>query len=152
MFDIFVGSLSAVFLIKAHSALAAAYLASHAIPHYAKVPSMLNHDFSIDSCIPLKLLPAYLGTASIEEALQTARGRRILWLEILVNDQLDPAPWLGNPAFREVYKTACRWYTQYRGLLTYLFNRTPLPLDSGPIDYRDYRTFAEALYFAYHHN
>lgn len=100
----------------------------------------------------LKLLPAYLGTTSIGEALASARGRRIIWLEILLNDRLDPVPWLGDPAFREAYRTACRWYTHYRGLLTYLFNRAPLPPDSGPIDYRDYRAFAEALYFVYHHN
>ena len=99
----------------------------------------------------LKLLPAYLGTTSIEEAVQTARGRRILWLEILLNDQLDLSPWQANPAVQEAYRTACRWYTQYRRILTYLFNRAPLPLDSGPIDFRQYRTFAEAVYFAYAH-
>jgi len=39
-----------------------------------------------------KLLTAYLGTTSIEEVLKTARGRRVLWLEILLNDQLDLTP------------------------------------------------------------
>ncbi|MBI3356245.1 MAG: hypothetical protein HY038_05645 [Nitrospirae bacterium] len=99
----------------------------------------------------LKLLPAYLGTTSIDEALRTARGRRVLWLEILLNDQLDLAPWQSHPAVQEAYQTACRWYTQYRRLLTYLFDRAPLPIDSGPIDFREYRTFAEAVYFAYAH-
>ena len=51
------------------------------------------------STVSLKLLPAYLGTDSIEAALATARGRRM-----------------------------------------------------GPIDFREYRTFAEALHFAYHHH
>lgn len=111
---------------------------------------MLDQSGSTNSTVPLKLLPAYLGTASIEEALQTARGRRILWLEILVNDQLDLTSWLREPAVREAYDTACRWYTHYRRLITFLLDRTPLPADPGPIDYRDYRTFAEALYFAYH--
>lgn len=99
-----------------------------------------------------KLLPAYLGTTSIEEAVQTARGRRVLWLEILLNDQLDLTPWQTNPAVQEAYQTACRWYTHYRRLLTYLFDRVPLPADSGPIDFREYRTFAEAVYFAYAHH
>lgn len=99
--------------------------------------------------LSLKLLPAYLGMTSIEEAIHTARGRRVLWLEILLNDQLDLTPWHTDPAVQEAYQTACRWYTQYRRMLTYLFNRTPLPLDAGPIDFRDYRTFAEAVYFAY---
>lgn len=98
-----------------------------------------------------KLLPAYLGTTSIEEAVQTARGRRVLWLEILLNDRLDLTPWQSDPAVQEAYVTACRWYTHYRRLLTYLFDRRPLPIDSGPIDFREYRTFAEAVYFAYAH-
>ena len=99
----------------------------------------------------LKLLPAYLGTSSIDEALRTARGRRVLWLEILLNDQLDVSPWQSDPAMQEAYQTACRWHTHYRRLLTSLFDRAPLPADSGPIDFRDYRTFAEAVYFAYAH-
>ncbi|HWF60124.1 MAG TPA: hypothetical protein VN666_07420 [Nitrospira sp.] len=100
-----------------------------------------------------KLLPAYLGTTSIEGAVQTARGRWVLWLEILLDDQLDLTPWQSYPAGQEAYRTACRWYTHYRRLLTYLFlfDRVPLPTDSGPIDFREYRTFAEAIYFAYAH-
>lgn len=97
----------------------------------------------------LKLIPAYLGTSSIEEALQTTRGQRILWLEILLNDQLDPAPWLSNQDFCNAYHTACRWYTHYQRLITYLFDRAPLPHDPGPIDFRDYRAFSEAACFVY---
>jgi hypothetical protein len=99
----------------------------------------------------LRLLPAYLDTNSVQEALQTARGRRILWLEILINDKADLTPYEQDPVFQEVYRTACRWYTQYRRLITFLFDRRPLPEDPGPIDFREYRTFAEALRFAYHH-
>jgi hypothetical protein len=95
----------------------------------------------------LQLLPAYLGTTSILEAIQTVRGQRMLWLEILVNDQLDLTPWKAEPAVQSAYQTACRWYTQYRRLITFLLNRTPLPVDAGPIDSRDYRAFAEALSF-----
>lgn len=101
---------------------------------------------------PLKVLPAYLGTCSIEEAIRTDRGRRVLWLEILLNDQLDLTPWQSEPSVQQAYQTACRWYTQYRRLLTHLFQRTPLPTDSGPIDFRQYRAFAEAVYFAYAHH
>ena len=98
---------------------------------------------------PLKLIPAYLGTSSITEALQTKRGQRILWLEILLNDQLDPTPWLSNSDFRKADQTACRWYTHYQRLITYLFHRAPLPHDPGPIDFREYRTFSEAACFVY---
>lgn len=111
----------------------------------------MGNSAGVPSQCSLKLLPAYLGVTSIEEAIQTARGRRILWLEILLNDQLDLSPWQANPAVQEAYHTACRWYTQYRRILTYLFDRASLPLDSGPIDFRQYRTFAEAVYFAYAH-
>jgi hypothetical protein len=71
----------------------------------------------------------------------------MLWLEILVNDRLDLSPWRSDPAVEAAYRTACRWYTHYRRLITYLLNRTPLPLEAGPIDFRDYRAFAEALAF-----
>jgi len=97
------------------------------------------------------LLPAFLNTDSIAEALSTPRGRRILWLEIVVNDQPNWSAWRKDPDFEAVYRNACRWYTRYRRLVTFLFNRAPLRDDSGPIDFRDYRTFAEALQFAYHH-
>jgi hypothetical protein len=99
----------------------------------------------------LMLLPAYLGTDSIAEAIQTARGRRMLWLEILVNDQLDLGPCISDPAVQAAYSTACRWYTQYRRLITYLLGRAPLPSDTGPIDFRDYRAFAEVLSFVCAH-
>ncbi len=110
---------------------------------------MEAHARPMPSC--LKLLPAYLDTDSVAEALRTSRGRRILWLEILVNDQFEWSLWQDHADFAAVYRNACRWYTHYRRLITFLFNRAPLPADSGPIDFRDYRTFAEALQFAYHH-
>jgi hypothetical protein len=102
---------------------------------------------SVSAKDSLVLLPAYLGTHSIAEAIKTARGQRILWLEILVNDHLDLSPWTSDPSVQNAYQMACRWYTHYRRLLTSLLDRTPLPSDQGPIDYRDYRAFAEALSF-----
>jgi len=112
---------------------------------------MLNRQLSKPAERSLKLLPAYLGTDSIAEAIKTPRGQRMLWLEILVNDQLDLVPWRTEPAVDAAYRTACRWYTQYRRLITYLIDRTPLPVDTGPIDFRDYRAFAEALSFVCAH-
>ncbi len=112
---------------------------------------MLDETRFVPAEIPLRLLPAYLGTSSIAEAVKTDRGRRILWLEILVNDQLDLSPWKSDPAVEAAYKNACRWYTQYRRLITYLLHRTPLPSDTGSIDFRDYRAFAEALSFVCAH-
>ena len=99
----------------------------------------------------LVLLPAYLGTNSVAEAVKTPRGRRVLWLEILVNEDFDLSPWTSEPAVQQAYQTACRWYTHYGRLLTFLLSRTALPADTGPIDYRDYRAFAEALSFVCAH-
>jgi hypothetical protein len=106
---------------------------------------------SVSAKDSLVLLPAYLGTHSIAEAIKTARGQRILWLEILVNEHLDLSTWSSEPAVQQAYQMACRWYTHYRRLLTSLLERTPLPSDQGPIDYRDYRAFAEAISFVCAH-
>ena len=112
---------------------------------------MLEAHTSTPPQYPLILLPAYLGTNSIAEAVKTARGQRILWLEILVNEHLDLSTWASEPGVQQAYQTACRWYTHYRRLLTFLLGRAPLPADQGPIDYRDYRAFAEVLSFVCAH-
>jgi hypothetical protein len=102
------------------------------------------------SAQPLKLLPAYLNVASLEEALRHPRVGRILWLEILVNDAID---WtnLVHPLIQPAFLTACRWYTRYRSLVSSLVTRAPLPEDQGLIDDRLYRQFAEALEFVHTH-
>lgn len=99
---------------------------------------------------PLKLLPAYLGVASLDEALEHPRIGRILWLEILVNDAIDWTT-LPHPLVRPAYQTACRWHTKYRTLMSSLVSRISLPQDQGVIDDRLYRQFAEALDFAHAH-
>ncbi|CUS35856.1 hypothetical protein [Candidatus Nitrospira nitrificans] len=98
----------------------------------------------------LKLLPAYLGVASLDEALCHPRIARILWLEILVNDSIEWTA-LRQPLVREAYETACRWHTRYRTLVSGLVSRAPLPEDHGPIDERLHRQLAEALEFAHAH-
>ncbi|GEM_PF-1041408 len=101
---------------------------------------------------PLRLLPVYTGAASIDEALQDQQGIRLLWLEVLVNDRLDLTPWLERREVQEAYRKACRWYTTYRSLIETLLRRAPLPADSGPVDPREYRLFAEAIRFVATHN
>lgn len=98
----------------------------------------------------LKLLPAYLGVASLDEALRHPRIGRILWLEILVNDSIEWTA-LRHPLVQEAHETACRWYTRYRSLVSGLVPRTPLPENHGPIDERLHRQLAEALEFAHAH-
>ncbi len=98
----------------------------------------------------LKLLPAYLGVSSLEDALRHPRIGRILWLEILVNDSIEWTA-LRHPLVQEAYETACRWYTRYRSLVSGLVPRAPLPENHGPIDERLHRQLAEALEFAHAH-
>jgi hypothetical protein len=96
----------------------------------------------------LKILPAYTGLNSVEDILESPRARRLLWLEILFNDQLDLQPWQDHPGVRDAYRKACQWFTTYRSLIQSVLPRVSLPPESGKIDQRDYRTFAEALQFA----
>jgi hypothetical protein len=98
----------------------------------------------------LKLLPAYLGVASLDDALRHPRIGRILWLEILVNDSIEWTA-LSHPLAQDAYETACRWYTRYRTLVSGLVSRAPLPENHGPIDERLHRQLAEALEFAHAH-
>lgn len=95
----------------------------------------------------LKILPAYTGLHSLKDALQSSRARRLLWLEILFNDQLDLKPWQDDPDIQEAYGKACRWFTAYRSLILSELPRVSLPPDTGKIDQREYRRFAEALQF-----
>jgi hypothetical protein len=111
---------------------------------------MDSQSISVNS-LPLKILPAYTGAASFEDALQDPRAVRLLWLEILVNDQLDLAPWLDREEVREAYAKACRWYHTYRSLINSVLARSPLPHETGPVDRREYRVFAEVLQFVADH-
>ncbi len=96
---------------------------------------------------PLKILPAYTGLNSLEAILQVPRARRLLWLEILFNHQLDLRDWESHPDVQEACEKACRWFTTYRSLIQSLLPQVSLPHNPGKIDQRDYRTFVEALHF-----
>lgn len=98
-----------------------------------------------------KILTAYTGVKSLDEALRQPQAQRLLWLEILVNDRLDSALNLEDGVVREAYQKACRWYTTYRSLIQSVLTRAPLPADPIPVDPRDYRVFVEALRFAANH-
>ena len=97
-----------------------------------------------------KILSAYTGLESIDAVLDLPRAKRLLWLEILFNDQLDLTLWEQHLEVQAAYRKACRWYTTYRSLIHSVVPRNPLPQDFGTIDHREYRTFAEALRFVAH--
>ena len=99
----------------------------------------------------MKLLPAYTGLNTLEEILDNSRAVRLLWLEILVNEHLDLAPWQQHPGVQQAYDKACRWFTSYKSLINSMIARHPLPDNPHPIDFREYRVFAEALRFATAH-
>ncbi len=99
----------------------------------------------------MKLMPAYTGLSTLEEILENPRALRLLWLEILVNEHLDLAPWQQHPAVQHAYEKACQWFTTYKSLIESMIARHPLPHNPQPIDFREYRVFAEALRFAIPH-
>ncbi len=43
------------------------------------------------------LMLAYTGLSTFDEVLESPRAVRLLWLEILVNEHLDLAPWKHQP-------------------------------------------------------
>ncbi len=100
----------------------------------------------------LRILPAYTGATSVEQALRDRRAAALLWLEILVNDKLDLSAWNDRPEVQAATEKARRWFTRYRRLIAAVLDRSPLPPDPGPIDPREYRQFAEALRFAADHD
>lgn len=100
----------------------------------------------------LRILPAYTGAVSLEEALRDPRATRLLWLEILVNDQLELTPWCDRPEVQAASIKARRWFTTYRSLIQSVLHRTPLPPDPGPVNPHEYRLFAEALWFVGRHD
>lgn len=99
----------------------------------------------------LILMPAYLGVQTLEEAFAHPARPRVLWLEILVNPELDLGPWSREPQVQEAMMTARRWHTSDRTLITAMIDRPPLPSDPGPIDPRQARRFQEALRYAATH-
>ncbi|GJL61010.1 MAG: hypothetical protein NPIRA03_38670 [Nitrospirales bacterium] len=115
-------------------------------PYWLTLAGMPNN--SIPSSSPaLKILPAYTGLNTVEAILQFPRARRLLWLEILFNDELNLQPWQNHPEVQDAYQKACEWFTTYRSLIQSVLPRVSLPFDNGKIDLRDYRTFAAALQF-----
>ena len=105
----------------------------------------------VQPSVPMKVLPAYTGLSTLDEILESPRAVRLLWLEILVNEHLDLVPWQHHPAVQQAYEKAGRWFTTYKSLVTSMIARHPLPHNPHPIDFREYRVFAEALRFATAH-
>ena len=118
--------------------------------HYWLTLAGMRNIPSPPSSPTLKILPAYTGLNTVEAILQVPRAKRLLWLEILFNEQLDLKPWQDHSEVQDAYQKACQWFTTYRSLIQSVLPQVSLPLENGKIDQRDYRTFAEALQFVTH--
>jgi hypothetical protein len=105
-------------------------------PHWRTLAGMQNDSTPSSSHGP-KILPAYTGLNAVEAILQVPRAKRLIWLEILFNDQFDLKPWQDLPEVQDAYQKACQWFTTYRSLIQSVLPRVSLPLDNGKIDQRD---------------
>ena len=95
--------------------------------------------------IPLRIISSYTGDLTLEDALKNPRSVRLLWLEILFNDELPWEAHLGDPLIRSAYEKACTWYGQFKTLIKGHTGRKALPGRDGTIDMREHRRFLEAL-------
>ena len=90
----------------------------------------------------LKVIPKFTGKnyKNIEEIINDSNAKKLLWAEILFNDNID---WdIYKDLIPEEYKKACVFYTNFK----YLFqNRKPLPTVKEKIDNREIRRFEEIL-------
>ncbi len=88
----------------------------------------------------LKVIPKFTGMEynSLEEILKDKRAKKLLWAEILFNDDIDWEKY--KDLIKEDYRKACVYYTNFK----YMFkNRKPLEEIKEKIDNRELRRFEE---------
>ena len=95
----------------------------------------------------LLLYPHYTGLRTLDEVLADPKKGGLLWLEILLNDQVPWEKHLNRPEVRAAHEKACVWYGHFKTMIQLHANRQPLPSRPGKIDERDYRKLLEALNF-----
>lgn len=98
----------------------------------------------------IKILSTYTGKKykNIRDILNDVTAKNVLWLEILVNDNINWEFYINNPLIRKNYLKASKWYSNFKTLLEICgINRKPLKTFSGKVDMRDYRKFIEVLYY-----
>ena len=98
--------------------------------------------------VPLKIIPFYTSCSTLDEALQDPNARKLLWLEILLNDAIQWKDEQSRPGVKIATDKARRWYGHFKSLLAAhrIRQRSLKPL-AGKIDFRDYRRFLEAVHF-----
>ncbi|WP_029523069.1 hypothetical protein [Persephonella sp. KM09-Lau-8] len=92
----------------------------------------------------LKVIPAFTGREyqSIDEILKDKKAKKLLWAEILFNDEINWEKF--KDKIKEDYKKVAIFYTNFR----YLFKRKkPLPEIRERVDEKEIRRFEEIYRF-----
>lgn len=100
---------------------------------------------------PLKIIPYYTGIASLEKALLSPEGKKVLFLEILFNESVPWEDFLHHPEVKRAYAQARGWFARYETAVSVRGLRLkPLPalVRSAKPARENERLFWEALYFA----
>ena len=63
-----------------------------------------------------RIIPFYTGDATLEAALANRKSLRPLWLEILVNGEVQWGKYL-RAEVRVAYEKACAWYTKFKTMV-----------------------------------
>jgi len=100
--------------------------------------------------IKLKIIPYFTTLATLKNALEDKRGIKLLWLEILLNGDINWEDHCDIPEIKSAYEKACVWYTNFRSMFDACVKRPPLRVMKGRVDNREYRRFIEVLNFVRH--
>ncbi len=95
-----------------------------------------------------KILSFYTGRKyrNIHDVLKDKTALDMLWLEILVNDNVPWEEYLHIPAFRKNYRKASIWYANFKTLMGICgIQRKALKPSKSVFDMREYRKFIEVL-------
>lgn len=99
----------------------------------------------------LKILPFYTGITNLKDAILSKEGNKILFLEILLNEDVKWKEFLKYKQIKEAYQEALGWFYKYK---TAIFCRglrkkplLPLVKPKKPVLQKE-RLFWEAVYFA----
>ena len=95
----------------------------------------------------LKVIPFFTGAKTLEEAIKDRKGVKLLWLEILVNGDINWEDYHKEEQVKIAYEKACIWYTNFRSMIQAYTGRPPLETKRGKIDEREYRRLIEVLNF-----
>lgn len=95
----------------------------------------------------LRVIPFYTGDDTMVAVLKNPSSMRLLWIEILVNEDFSLKPYANIPKVKAAYEKACIWYGHYKTMIDGYTGRRSLKKKSGEIDERECRKLMEVLHF-----